>query len=151
MYPDMDFFAELETEDMGFLNNSAAESEDLRSHLNARMGVNDGPDEAAQDPINVIHEVPMYQPGPTPVPYPYMVNSIQWLLPTRITIGGSSTLPILCFPPYSFQPGSTMYPQPTYVIVPNAPAIPPARDFSISEPELRCVQSERRAPFGQQD
>nr|GMD47177.1 RAC-like 6 [Ipomoea batatas] len=141
----------LETEDMGFLNNSAAESEDLQSHLNACLGVNDGPDEAAQDQINVIHEVPMYQPGPTLVPYPYMVNPIQWLLPTRITIGGNSTLPILRFPPYLFQPGSTMYPQPTYVLVPNAPAMPPVRDFSMSEPELRRVQSERRASFGQQD
>nr|GMD40735.1 hypothetical protein Iba_chr10aCG12240 [Ipomoea batatas] len=91
------------------------------------MGVNDGPDEAVQDPINVIHELP------------------------RITIGGSSTFPNTTLPTVPVPTGPTMYPQPTYVPVLNAPAIPPARDFSMSELELHRVQSKRRGLFGQQD
>jgi len=83
MYPYTDFFSEHEPEGMEFLNDLDTENEDLRSHLNARMGTSHNPPNEVpqQDPINIIHKVPTYQPMPTLMPYPYVINPIGVLDP----------------------------------------------------------------------
>nr|GLL30039.1 uncharacterized protein LOC109155647 [Ipomoea trifida] len=86
-----------------------------------------------QDPVNVIHEVPVYPQATGPVTYQYPLHPMG--------------VPDLNYPwwqgtpqyyptPYQFQPG--IYPQPAYVPVPETPPNP-------INPELRRAQSKRRA------
>nr|GMC82111.1 hypothetical protein Iba_chr04bCG10330 [Ipomoea batatas] len=62
----MDFFAEPAEEGMEFMNHDA-DSDDLRSHLNSRAGLNRDVEDPAEDPVNIIHEVPVYPHVATPV------------------------------------------------------------------------------------
>nr|GMD27164.1 uncharacterized protein LOC109155647 [Ipomoea batatas] len=136
MYPYLDFFNEQENQEMEYAADPEADDQDLRSHLNARMGSDrtHPVEPPPQDPVNVIHEVPVYPQATGPVTYQYPLHPMG--------------VPDLNYPwwqgtpqyyptPYQFPPG--LYPQPAYVLVPETPLNP-------VNPELRRAQSERRAP-----
>nr|GMD16255.1 beta-galactosidase-like [Ipomoea batatas] len=134
MYPYLDFFNEPENKEMEYADDLEAGDHDLRSHLNARIG-SDRTHQAEpppQDPVNVIHEVPVYPQTTGPVTYQYPVHPMG--------------IPDLNYPwwqgtpqyyptPYQFPPG--IYPQPAYFSVPEVSPNP-------VNPELRRARSERR-------
>nr|GMC64619.1 ribonuclease H [Ipomoea batatas] len=76
MYPYLDFFNERETQDMEYMNDPEAGDQDLRSHLNARTGSERAHhvEPPPQEPIDIIHEVPVYPQGARQIPYPYTMN-----------------------------------------------------------------------------
>nr|GLL29455.1 uncharacterized protein LOC109155647 [Ipomoea trifida] len=136
MYPYLDFFNEQENQEMEYIDDPEADNQDLRSHLNARMGSDRAHpvEPPQQDPVNVIHEVPVYPQATGPVTYQYPLHPMG--------------VPDLNYPwwqgtpqyyptPYQFPLG--VYPQLAYVPVPETPLNP-------VNPELRRAQSERRAP-----
>nr|GLL20082.1 uncharacterized protein LOC109184184 [Ipomoea trifida] len=134
MYPYLDFFHEQENQEMEYAADPEADDQDLRSHLNARMGSDrtHPAEPPPQDPVNVIHEVPMYPQATGPAMYQYPAHPMG--------------VPDLNYPwwqgtpqyyptPYQFPQG--IFPQPTYFPVPETPLNP-------VHPELRRAQSERR-------
>nr|GMD17534.1 uncharacterized protein LOC109155647 [Ipomoea batatas] len=138
----MDFFAEPAEEGMEFMNHDA-DSDDLRSHLNSRAGLNRDVEDPAQDPVNIIHEVPVYPHVATPVPYPYVINPMG--IPDPAYQWWQHTPQYYPPPAYQFQPPPHVYPQPSYAPWPNASTIP-QMGAPTSDPELRRSQSERRPP-----
>nr|GLL21722.1 uncharacterized protein LOC109155647 [Ipomoea trifida] len=140
----MDRFTEPAEEGADVMNYDAenydADSDDLRSHLNARADA----EELFQDLVNVIHDIPVYPTVTTPIPYPYGINpmgipdpSYQWWQHT----------PQYYAPPmYQFQPPPHLYPQHAYAPVPSPSAIPPVGAAAMNDPELRRAHSERRPP-----
>nr|GLL23711.1 uncharacterized protein LOC109155647 [Ipomoea trifida] len=134
MYPYLDFFNEQENQEMEYAADPEADDQDLRSHLNARMGSDrtHPAEPPPQDPVNVIHEVPVYPQATGPAMYQYPVHPMG--------------VPDLNYPwwqgtpqyyptPYQFPQG--IFPQPAYFPVPETPPNP-------IHPELRRAQSERR-------
>nr|GLL33572.1 uncharacterized protein LOC109155647 [Ipomoea trifida] len=129
---------------MDFNHNPDTNSDDICSHLNARMERNLGTEDLYQNPVNIIHEVPNYQPMATPMPYPYAFNPMG--IP-ELTNSWWQHAPHYYAPPmYQFQPTPQGFPQPTFTPAPNASAAPPVGTSMVREPELRRVQSERRPP-----
>nr|GMD26874.1 uncharacterized protein LOC109155647 [Ipomoea batatas] len=133
-YPYLDFFNEQENQEMEYAADPEADDQDLRSHLNARMGSDrtHPAEPPPQDPVNVIHEVPVYPQATGPAMYQYPVHPMG--------------VPDLNYPwwqgtpqyyptPYQFPQG--IFPQPAYFPVPETPPNP-------VHPELRRAQSERR-------
>nr|GMD35896.1 uncharacterized protein LOC109155647 [Ipomoea batatas] len=140
----MDFFAEPVDEGTDSMDYDAG-SGDLRSHLDARAGLNTGQEELFQDPVNVIHDIPVYPTAATPIPYLYAGNPIG--IPDPAYQWWQHTPQYYPPPPmYQFQPPPQMYPQPTYAPMPNPSVVPPVGVPAMSDPELRRVQSERRPP-----
>nr|GMC48921.1 disease resistance protein At4g27190-like [Ipomoea batatas] len=75
-YPYLDFFNEQENQEMEYAADPEADDQDLRSHLNARMGSDrtHPAEPPPQDPVNVIHEVPVYPQATGPAMYQYPVH-----------------------------------------------------------------------------
>nr|GMC54425.1 hypothetical protein Iba_chr01dCG16000 [Ipomoea batatas] len=73
MYPYLDFFNEQENKEMEYAADPETDDQDLRSHLNARMGSDrtHPAEPPPQDPVNVIHEVPVYPQATGPAMYQY--------------------------------------------------------------------------------
>nr|GLL49721.1 uncharacterized protein LOC109155647 [Ipomoea trifida] len=138
MYPYLDFFNELENQ-MEDPDDPGTGDQDFRSHLNARMGSDRAhPVEPPPlEPINVIHEVPVFPQIVGQPSYQYPVNPMG--VPDLNYPWWQGT-PQYYPPPYQFTPGG--YPQPAYFPVPEAAPNP-------VNPEFRRVQSERRhsAPY----
>nr|GMD76717.1 uncharacterized protein LOC109155647 [Ipomoea batatas] len=138
MYPYLDFFNEPENQ-MEDSDDPEAGDRDLRSHLNARMGSDRAHpvEPPAQEPINVIHEVPIFPQAVGQTPYQYPMNPMG--VPDLNYPWWQGT-PQYYPPPYQFPPG--IYPWPTYFPMPEVSPNP-------VNPELRRVQSERRpsAPY----
>nr|GLL35697.1 uncharacterized protein LOC109155647 [Ipomoea trifida] len=137
MYPYLDFFNEPENQEMEYVDDLEAGDHDLRSHLNTRMGWTHPAEPSPQDPVKVIHEVPVYPQTTGPVTYQYPVHPMG--IPDLNYPWWQGTPQ--CYPtPYQFPPG--IYPQPAYFPVPKVSPNP-------VNPELRRAQSERRpsAPY----
>nr|GMC46367.1 uncharacterized protein LOC109155647 [Ipomoea batatas] len=78
MYPYLDFFNEPDAQEMEFMEDPEAEERDLRTHLNARAGLERAHpvEPPPQEPVNVIHEIPTYPQGAGQMPYQYPLNPI---------------------------------------------------------------------------
>nr|GMC79909.1 uncharacterized protein LOC109155647 [Ipomoea batatas] len=139
----MDFFVEPVDEGTDSMNYDAG-SDDLRSHLDARVGLHTDQEELFQDSVNVIHDIPVYPTAATPAPYPYGVNPMG--IPDPTYQWWQHTPQYYAPPMYQFQPPPQLYPQPTYAPMPNPSVVPPVGVPAMSDPELRRVQSERRPP-----
>nr|GME18669.1 ribonuclease H [Ipomoea batatas] len=121
---------------MEYMNDPEAGDQDLRSHLNARTGSERAHhvEPPPQEPIDIIHEVPVYPQGARQIPYPYTMNPMG--VPDLNYPWWQHTPQYYPHPPpYQFQPG--VFSQPTYFPVPRVSPTP-------VNPELRRVQSERR-------
>nr|GMD32876.1 uncharacterized protein LOC109155647 [Ipomoea batatas] len=138
MYPYLDFFNEPENQ-MEDPDDHGTGDQDLRSHLNARMGSDRAHpvEPPPQEPINVIHEVPVFPQIVGQPSYQYPMNPMG--VPDLNYPWWQGT-PQYYPPQYQFTPG--VYPQPAYFPMPEAAPNP-------VNPELRRVQSERRhsAPY----
>nr|GLL41911.1 hypothetical protein Itr_chr12CG14900 [Ipomoea trifida] len=122
MYPYLDFFNELDAQEMEFVDVPEAGDHDLRSHLNARAGSErDHPAEPPpQEPINVIHEIPTYLQGVGQVPYQHPMNPMG--IPDLNYQWWQHMPQYYPPPPYQFQPG--VFSQPTYFPTPAVSPMP---------------------------
>nr|GMD12749.1 uncharacterized protein LOC109155647 [Ipomoea batatas] len=118
---------------MEFAADPEAGDQELRFHLNTRAGSERSHpvEPPSQEPVNIIHEVPVYTQGMGQVPYQYLVNPTG--VPDLNYPWWQHTPQYYAHPqPYQYQP--RFFPQPTYF-----PIISPTPN-----PELRRAQSERR-------